>query len=161
MFIHAFITPIGANPEPTIFLVLDGLDEVLADLVGRRSRVPLLAKDDLAQLLLIPVLHSILLLLFLFAGLRIAGIGVEILLSGLPLDVQIMAELALLPFFAVALLVEDTDDGLGIHTERNLLSLEGLEQLCCLLLRIFFGLLLSGTTGLLRLFPLVIWCLVG
>lgn len=65
MLIHALISPVGASPEPTILLVFHRLDEVLADLVGGRPGVAMLADNDATQLLLVPGIHGIGLLLFL------------------------------------------------------------------------------------------------
>lgn len=154
MLILAGVTSIGTDPEPTVLLVLDRLNEELADLIGRRLRVSVLAEDDIAQLLFIPVVHRILLLILLLRGLHVSRIGVQVLLSSLALHIRIVAELALLSLLTIALLEEDTQDGLGIHTEGNLLHLHRLEQLSCLLLRLFGGLLFSLATGLLGLFPL-------
>jgi hypothetical protein len=151
--VHAFIASIGTSPEPTVLLVLDGLDEVLADLLGSCLQVPMLAKDDVAQLLLVPAVHGILLLILLLGFLGIAGVGVEILLGGLALETHVMAELALPALLAVALLVVDTDDGLGIHAKGDLLHLHGLEQLGRLLGGILCRLLFCGATGLLGLLP--------
>lgn len=126
MLIHALITSIRASPEPAILLVLDCLDKVLADLVGSRPRVTVLAHHDTAQLLLVPLIHGIGLLLILLVLTRI---GVKILLGRLALDIHVVAELALLALLTTTLLVEDTKNGLGIHTEGHLLHLDRLEQL--------------------------------
>ena len=154
MLILAGVTSIGTDPEPTVLLVLDRLDEELADLISSRLRVSVLAEDDVAQFLFIPVVHRILLLVLFFRGLHVSGIGVQILLSSLALHIRIVTELALLSLFTIALLEEDTQNGLGVHTKGNLLHLHRLEQLGRLLLRLIGGLLLSLTTGLLGLFPL-------
>ena len=134
MPIHALITTIGTSPEPAIFLILDRLNKVLADLVGRGTGIPLFAQHDLAQFLFIPVVHSILLLRLFLSSLNITRISVQILFSGLPLDIQVMTELALLALLAIALFMEHTEHGLRIHTERNLLRLQWLKQLCGFLL---------------------------
>lgn len=127
MLVHALITSIRTDPEPAILLVLDSLDEVLANLIGSGSRIALLAKHNLAQLLLIPVLHRICFLLLFLDLLRISGIGVEILLGRLALHTQVVAEFALPALLAVSLLVEETDHRLRIDTERYFLDLHGLE----------------------------------
>lgn len=126
MLVHALITSVRASPEPAILLVLHRLDKVLADLVGGRTRVTVLAQHDTAQLLLVPLVHSIRLLLLLLVLTRI---GVEILLGRFALDVHVVTELALPTLVAAALLVEDTQNGLGVDTERHLLHLDRLEQL--------------------------------
>lgn len=157
MLVHALISPIGASPEPTILLVLDSFDKVLADLFGGRAWVAMLAEDNAAKLLLVPLVHGIGLLLLL---LGLPGVGVQILLGGLALDVQVMTELALAALFATALLVELTQHGLRVHAERHLLSLDGLEQLSGLTLGLLGSFLVGLTLGLLGGFALVIGCLV-
>lgn len=105
MLIHALVATIGAHPEPAVLLVLDGLDEKLAHLLGGRARIAMLAENNIAQFRLIPVVHSILLLgLFFFI---VARVSVQIFLGGLALDVQVVTELALLALLAVALFVEN------------------------------------------------------
>lgn len=158
MLIHALITAIRTSPEPTILLVLDRLDKVLADLVGGCAWVSVLAHHDTAQLLLVPVVHGIGLPGFLF---RLTGVSVEILLRGLALNVHIVTELALAALLTTTLLVEHTQHGLGVNTERHLLDLDGLEELCCLLLGQLSGLLLGLTLGLLGCLLLFVGILVG
>ncbi len=153
MSVHALVTSIGTNPEPTVLLVLNCLNEVFADLVSRRPRVTVLAHDDLAKLLLIPLVHGIALLLLL---LRLSRIGVKILLSRLALYIRVVTELALATLLTVALLVEHAKHGLRIHTEGDLLHLDGLEQLEGILLRLLRGPLLSLASLLLGRFPLLI-----
>ena len=72
MLVHALVTSIWTNPEPSILAILDGLDKVLADLVGGGALVALLAQDDAPQLLLVPVGRRLrlLLVLVLLASLR-------------------------------------------------------------------------------------------
>ena len=84
MLVHALITSIRTHPEPTVFLVLDGLNEVLADLVSRRPRVPVLAKNNRTKLRFVPLLHGVGLLLLVF---RLSGISVKILLGRLTIDI--------------------------------------------------------------------------
>lgn len=161
MLVHALVTTIGASPEPSILLVLDSFDEILADLLGRRSGVAVLAKNNAAEFLFIPFIHSILLLFLFFILLDISGIGVEILLGSLALQVQIVTEFALAALFAVALLVENTDDRLRVDAKRNLLHLYGLEEVCGLPFGVFCGLLLCFTTTLLCFLAPVVGVLVG
>lgn len=153
MSVHALVTSIGTNPEPTVLLVLDCLDEVFADLVSRRPWVTLLAHDNLAKLLLVPLVHGIDLLLLLF---RLSRIGVKILLCSLALYIEVVTELALATLLTVALLVEHAKHRLRIHTKGNLLHLDGLEQLEGILPRLLRGPLLSLAFLLLRCFPLLI-----
>lgn len=164
MFVHALVASIRTNPEPTVLLVLDGLNKVLANFLGSRPRVAVLAENNFAKFLFVPFVHCVALLRLLLLFLRISRIGVEILLGRFPLNVQIMTELALLSLFTVALLVEDTQDGLRVDTKRNLLNLHGLEQLQGFLLCSLSGLLLGFTAGLLSLLllgfgGLVVCCL--
>lgn len=161
MSVHALVTTIGTSPEPSVLLVLDGIDEVFADLLGRASRVSVLAGNDLAQLLFVPVVHGILLLHLILILLHIPRIGVQILLGSLTFGVQVMAELALTALFTVALLVENTDNGLGVDTKRNLLHLDRLEQLCRLLLGVGCGLLLGFNASLFSCLSLIIRSNVG
>ena len=49
MFVHAFVAAVRAAPEPAVLAVLDGVDEVFADLVGRGFGVAVFAQDDLAK----------------------------------------------------------------------------------------------------------------
>lgn len=154
MLVHALITSIRASPEPAILLVLDRLDKVLADLVCSGTGVAVLAEYNAAQLLLVPVLHSIGLLLLFLRLLGITRVRVQILLGRLALDVQVMAELALATLVATALLVKNTQHSLRVHAEGHLLHLHGLEQISRLSLRILGGLLLGLALLLLGFFPL-------
>jgi hypothetical protein len=72
-----------------------------------------------------------------------------------------VTKLALLSLLTTALLKEDTEHGLGVDTEGDLLDLYRLEQFKGLLLSLFRGLLFSFTTGLLGLFALLIGILAG
>lgn len=49
MLIHAFVASVRTRPEPAVFSVFDGFDEVLADFVGCRFGVSVFAEDDLAE----------------------------------------------------------------------------------------------------------------
>ena len=161
MLVHALVTSIGTSPEPTVLLVLNRLNEVLADLVRSRSRVAVLAENDLAKLLLIPVIDSILLLSLFLRRLHVSRVGVQISLGRLALHASIVTELALAALFAVALLVENAKNSLRINTKRHLLNLNRLEQLQSLLLSLLRSLLLSLTTSLLGFLLLRVSSLVG
>jgi len=125
VLIHALIASIRANPEPAILLVLHRLDKVLADLVGGCTRVTMLAHHDAAQLLLVPLVHGVGLLLILLV--LLTRISVEILFGRLALNVHVVTELASFALFAATLLVEDTQNGLGIDAKGDLLHLNRLE----------------------------------
>lgn len=130
MSVHAFVTAVRALPEPTVLLILNGIDEVLADLLGGGPRVTMLAENNLAQLLLVPVIHSIILLrLLLLLLLDLSRVGVQILLGSLALQAQVVAELASLTLLTMTLLEEHADNGLRIDTKRYFLRLHRLEQL--------------------------------
>lgn len=72
-----------------------------------------------------------------------------------------MAELALATFFATALLMEDAQHSLRVHTEGHPLYLHGLEQLGSLLLGLLSGLLVGLEPGLFSGFLLLIEGFVG
>jgi len=84
MDVFATISTIGTSPEPSIFAVLDGLNEELADFVGGGLGVAVLGKNNFVEFLLVPVIHCIVLLL---GG---AGIFIEVLLFLLALDVGVV-----------------------------------------------------------------------
>lgn len=117
-----------AIPEPTILLILDSLDEILADdlrnefpndalstsqlpaslnpriptHIGRSLGVPGLARDDLSQLFLVPLVHRVfLLLVLLFTSVR-----VQVGLADFTLDVLVVRE-----FTPVAYYVSKTGRG--------------------------------------------------
>lgn len=46
MLVHALITPVGTDPEPTVFAILNSLDKVLANLVCGCSLVALLGQHN-------------------------------------------------------------------------------------------------------------------
>jgi hypothetical protein len=101
----------------------------------------MLAHDDVSEFLLVPLVHRVLVL-----GLGpfcISCVRVQVPLSGLALDAEIVAELAFPPLFAMALFEKLTDNGLGIDAKRYFLHLYGLEQFGSLSLgllgRGFFG----------------------
>jgi hypothetical protein len=129
VLIHAFVPPVRTHPEPSVFLVLDGLDEVFAHLVGGCLGVAVLAHNDFSQLRLVPVIHVVLLLgLFLLFLLLVSVVCVQTPLLRLALDGQIVREFALPALVAVAFLEEHAQDSLGIHAERHLLDLHRLEE---------------------------------
>ena len=70
----AFGPDILTNPEPAIFRVLDGLDEKFANLVSGCLWVAVLARDNLRQLGLVPVIHGILRLLIFFSVAPVIGV---------------------------------------------------------------------------------------
>ena len=70
-----------------------------------------------------------------------------------------MAELALLAFFAVSLLVEYTDYCLRIHAEWHLLYLDRLKQFRCFSLGLFRSSFLLFSLRFLGIFSFLIWCL--
>ncbi len=51
MFVHAFVAPVGAGPEPAVLAFFDGGDEVLADFVGCGFGVAMFVEDNLAEFL--------------------------------------------------------------------------------------------------------------
>lgn len=160
MLIFALVAIVGADPEPSVKAVLDGLDEILADLVRGCLLVALLGENNRPQLLLIPVRRSFgPLFLLLFSP----GICVQAPLVRLPVQLHVVGKFALLSFLAVALLVKNTQDGLRIDAKGHFLDLGGLvqqlfdllprslgSQLLLLALGLFGGLLLllGGTAAL-------------
>jgi len=145
VLVHALVAAVGTGPEPTILAVLDSLDEELAHLVGRRLWVSVLGLDDIAQLLLVPVCHVVLLsLLILLLLLQLSRVGVQTLLLSLDALRQVVTELALSALVTSTLFEELTEHRLGVDTEGNLLDLNGLEE--------FGGLSLCGFGGELFLF---------
>lgn len=89
MLIHALVTAVWTLPEPTIFAILDRIDEVLADFIGRCLWIAVLRFDDISQFLFIPVVHRIFLLLA-FAILTIPVVSVEILFLRFPLNRKVV-----------------------------------------------------------------------
>lgn len=161
MLVHALITTIRTNPEPTILLVLHSLNKEFADLVGSRPWVSMFAQHDTAQLLLVPLIHSISLLSVLLAFPGITRVGVQILLGRLALNVQVMTELALATLLTTTLFVELAQNSLRVDTKWNFLHLDRLEQLCSLLLSCLGSLLFELTLGLLSGSFLLFGVLVG
>ncbi len=125
MLVHALVAAIRTRPEPTVFAVLDRLNEVLAHFVRRRFRIAVLGHDHLPQLLLVPVFHPIFLLPLL---LRFPSVLIQVYLLHLPLHRQVVRELALLPLLAIPLLVELAHDRFRVHAEGHFLHLHRLEE---------------------------------
>lgn len=132
MFVHALITAVRTRPKPSVFAVFDRLDEELAHFVGCRLGIAVFAEHHVPQLLLVPLLHTILLLNRIFLGFLlffflISSICVQTSLVNFALDSQVMREFALPAFVAVTLLVELTEDSLGVDTEGYFLNLKRFE----------------------------------
>ena len=130
MLVHALITAIWTRPEPSVSAVLDRLDEEFAHLVGCRLGIAVFAEHHVPQLLLVPLLHAILFLNRIFFGFLlllffflISSVCVQTSLVDFTLDSQVVREFALPTFVAVTLLVELTEDSLGVDTEGHLLNL--------------------------------------
>lgn len=51
MFVHAFVAAVGTCPEPAVFALFDGGNEVFADFVGGGFGVAVFGQDDLSQFL--------------------------------------------------------------------------------------------------------------
>lgn len=84
--VDAFVASVGAFPQPPVEVLFDGVKEMLADDV----RAPL------------------------GLAVAVAGVRVDVDLSGLALDAEVVRELALLALFTDALLEVGAEDGLGI-----------------------------------------------
>lgn len=125
VFVHALVATIRTGPEPSVFLILDGLDEVLAHLLCRRTWISVLAEYHTSQLFLVPLIHSIRFLVLFY----ISRICIKIFLGRLPLHSRVMAELALFTLFTEALFEKGTKHGLRIDTKGHLLRLQRLKQL--------------------------------
>lgn len=161
MLVHALITTIRTDPEPTILLVLHSLNKEFADFFGSRPWISMFAQHDTAQLLFVPLIHSISLLSVLLAFLSITRVSVQILLRRLALNVQVMTELALATLLTATLLVELAQNSLWVDAKWNLLYLDRLEQLCGFFLGSFGSLLFELTLGLLSGSFLLFRVLVG
>lgn len=143
MLVHALVASIRTCPEPSVLLVLDGLDEELAHLVRCGLGVAVLAEHDIAQLLLVPIVYVVLLLALLFLFLLlVSAVGVQTPLLRLALHIEVVRKLAALALFAVALLEELAEHRLGVDTKWHLLHLDRLEQVSHLLRGVFCCLLL-------------------
>ena len=153
VLVHALVAAIRAGPEPTVLAVFDGGDEVFADLFGGGFGVAVFREDDLVEFgfflgvssllnliftyfvgvwggkhTFIPVSHIILFPVPLFLlFVLLPCVLIQILLLRFPLYAQIVTKFALLPFFAVPLLVEYAHHRLRVHTKRYLLHLHRLE----------------------------------
>lgn len=115
------ILAIRALPEPPKLLRLNRLYEELAHNIRRRLRVPMFAQHNRPQLILVPLIHRI-------RHLLLSAVLVQVLLLDLAAHVEIVAELALVAFIAVARLVEGAQYGLGVDPEGHFLDLYGLEE---------------------------------
>lgn len=51
MFIHAFVAAVRARPEPSVFTILDGVNEVFTHFIGGGFGIAVLAKNHLSQFL--------------------------------------------------------------------------------------------------------------
>ena len=51
MFVHAFVAVVRASPEPSVFAILNGIDEEFAYFVGGGFGVAVLIKNYLSQFL--------------------------------------------------------------------------------------------------------------
>lgn len=131
---------VGALPEPAVALLLDSVQEVLADDLRLRLRaLALLLAQHLLQLVAVPVGVGLL-------RLRVAAVRVDVLLRGAArVQRQVVAVLALRALVAAARLEEGAQDGLGVLSEGELRITprrrphlgsgdDGLEQLAELLL---------------------------
>lgn len=152
MSIHALFT-VRTGPEPAVFTVLNGIDEILANLFSSSPWVTMLRQDNFSQLLLIPSNHIIFLLLILFSLPRIL---VQIPLFLFPPNIQIVTELALLPSITIPSLEELAEYRLGVYAERHFLDLDGFEELGCVSLCLFCGGFFAFLLGLFCVFPLLV-----
>jgi hypothetical protein len=106
---------------PSVFLCLDGLEEVFAHDVGLQVLVhtPLLLAHDILQLVLAPLLHGVfllLLLLLLLAAFLFPDVGVDVDLLHFADDVLVVGVPALVPFLAGALHKEGAQHCLRVHS---------------------------------------------
>ena len=106
---------VGALPEPAVALLLDGVQEVLADDLGLRLRaLAFLLAQHLLQLVTVPVRVR-------FLGLCVTTICVNILLGGTTrVQSQVVAVLASRALVATTRLEEGAKNRLGILTEGEL-----------------------------------------
>lgn len=156
MSIHALITTVWTRPEPTIFSVLDCLNEVFADFLSRRPWITMLAKHHITKLFLIPLLHSI--LLFNLGGIvfRISRVRVQIPLSRFAFNTQVVTEFTFSALLAMSLFIEHTHHGLGVDSERDFLNLNRLKEFEGFSLCLFGGCLFGFTACFLGFFALLI-----
>jgi hypothetical protein len=160
MSIHALITTIRTSPEPTIFLILNRLNEIFAHFVGSRLRIPMFTQHHISQLGLIPLVNRI--LFFAISSIiRISRIRVQIPLGRFSLDTQVVTEFALFALVAVSLFVELAYHSLWVNAKGNFLYLDGLEEFCSILFGLFFGGLFGGTTGFFGFFLFLVGVFVG
>lgn len=102
-------------PEPAVALLLDGVQEVLADdLCGGLGTLALLLAKDFFQLVAVPVGVGLL-------RLRVALVGVDVLLCRFTsVQSQIMAVFATVALVAATRLEEGADHRFGIFAEGQL-----------------------------------------
>lgn len=84
MLVHALISSIRTRPEPTVFTLLNCLDEEFADLVCGGLLVPLFRQYYSIQFCLVPIIHRLGLLLDFILLPRVL---IQILLCRLPLHI--------------------------------------------------------------------------
>lgn len=51
MLVHALVATVGTGPEPAVFTLFDGGDEVFTDFVGSGFGIAVFGHDDLSQFL--------------------------------------------------------------------------------------------------------------
>jgi hypothetical protein len=142
VFVHALVSSVRTHPEPAVLLILHRLNEEFAHLICGRLRIPVFTQNHVAQLLLVPIHHLIVLLgLLLRLLLSISGIRVQAPLLCLALDIGVVRELAFAPFIAMALFEELAEYGFRIDAEGHFLHLDWLEKLGDLSLGVFRGFL--------------------
>jgi len=130
MAILALITAIGTFPKPSVGLLLNGLQEVLANNFRRGlDTFAMSPLYDLLKLALIPILHSVLISTFYAVVLLISSILIKINLGGLSLHSQVMRELALVALGTGPVLEKVADYSLWVHARWHFLLLHyGLEK---------------------------------
>lgn len=150
MLVHTLIPPVRTLPEPAVFAILDRLDEVFTDFIRGRLGVSVFARHHLSQFGLVPIGHVVFLpLVLLGLLLPFPRVLIEILLLPFPLHGQVVAEFALFPLLAVALLEKLAEDGFWVDAEGHFLHLDRFEQLGGFPLRLLRGFLFFLALGLL------------
>lgn len=160
MSIHALISTIRTRPEPTIFLILNRLNEIFAHFISRRLRITMFTQHHISQFRLIPLINRIL-FFAISSGLRISRVRVQIPLRRFSLDTQVVAEFTLFALVAVSLFIELADHSLWVDAKRYLLYLNGLEEFCGVAFGLFFGSLFGGSARLLGFFLFLVGVFVG
>ena len=111
---------------------------------------------------LIPLGHIILLLLLLLRLLLgVPRISIQTPLLTLPLNRQIMTELALLPLLTIPRLEKQAQHSLWIDAEGDFLRLDGFEEICGFLSGRFGGGFFLLTLGFFCGLALFFWCCAG